>query len=67
MNLFVSFKLTYARINRPLSPEAGECTRQAGLGLVKIVGESLLWLIFKLLVKELIRGVLFYLIGHFSM
>jgi hypothetical protein len=58
MNLQQIFDLTYSRINRIVSSEAKQWLWRAKLGLEKIVGESLLQLFFKLLVKELIRDVL---------
>lgn len=65
MNLLTVIGLTRSRINRLVSPEARQTAWQAMLGLKNAVGESLLKLLFRLIVNELIRGVLKYLFSEF--
>jgi len=65
MNLQNFISLTHSRINHLVSPEVKQCVWQAKLGLEKMVGESLFQLFFRLLLKELIRDVLVYLIKDF--
>ena len=65
MNLFPVIKLARSRINRISLSEAKKIAWQALLGLKDAVGESLLKLLFRLIVTELIRDVLNYLLTEF--
>jgi hypothetical protein len=65
MNLLPVIKLARSRINRLSLSEAKKCAWQALLGLKDVVGESLLKLLFRWIVTELIRGVLNYLFTEF--
>jgi ribosomal protein L30/L7E len=62
MNLFAIIELTRSRINRSVSSEAKQKLWQALLGLKKVASESLVQLLFRLIVRDAIRDVLEHLI-----